>query len=250
MRPPLNTSIVRSRQSTVFVAAILLLCATVVSAGSLDTAPKTRNSVYMDYSTEDVRALSPNSRLEVTVTGEKKSLRAWVTVKQFAGGWSIRVWPIERNVGVLWKPNSSAFALTDNRYANRSYVIIIGARFHMAGRDLGVHRVDVTPLVRRALMERVQRYYRGHFGISKVGGPYSLYVKALRWLGNDRLLIGVFAVTSLPMPSHKLGVARGVKGWKLGYLVNVLRMKIIRPVSTKMMQMEYGINFSQIMKEP
>lgn len=227
-------------------AGCILFCVPKALAVSLNVALKSQRSVYMGYSNHDVRALSPNGKVEVTITGKKDSLGAWVTVKQLPEGGSIRVWPVERNVDVLWKPNSSAFALTDNRYANRSYVLIVGTKFHMSGKCLGVRRFDLTPLVKRALMKRVRMYYRRRFGISNAGEPYSLYVKAVRWVGNERLLIGVFAITSLPL--HKLGAAKGVKAWERGYLVDVSRMTIMRVVSERTMRARYGVHFSRLIQ--
>ncbi|MGH9689539.1 MAG: hypothetical protein ACRD4C_00280 [Candidatus Acidiferrales bacterium] len=123
----------------------------------------------------------------MTVTGPEESYGAWVTVNpsSFPDG-PVQVWPIQRDVDVLWRPDSEAFALTDNRYANRSYVLVCGTNFRMGenGPKLGIPIIDLTPIVEKAFEKRAQGYYAGQ----SVDTPL-FYDKALRWIENDRAVL-------------------------------------------------------------
>lgn len=166
--------------------------------------------------------MAPNGKFKVTVTGQKKSLEGWVTVEGTEG--PIRVWPIERSVYVLWRPDSRAFALTDN-HSNGTYVLVIGTQFHMSGPKLGVRRVNLTPVIRKAFQMCAQRYYgTTDYDID------SLYAKALRWSGNTRLLVVVSSITVGPPRS---GAPRGVKDWDLTFLVDVQHINVLRSLNGK-----------------
>ncbi len=179
---------------------------------------------------------SPDGRLGVTVTGPKESLRAWVTVdpSEFPGG-GIQVWPIEANVDVLWRPDSQAFALTDHRYANLAYVLVFGTHFSMGegGEQLGVPVIDLTLAVRKVFDERAQQYY--------APTDYDLrmfYARALRWIGNDRLLLGVNAKTVGPATAPN----QGIRDWCFGYLIDVPHKAMLRELNKAHMLLEYGID--------
>ena len=215
------------------------------STATLSATPNSVKPAHMDYSTQGTSVVSPDGKTEITVTGEKKSLGAWVTINKPMQGWSIQVWPIERDVDVLWDPDSHVFALTDNRYANESYILIIGTEFHMNGPTLGVQRVDLTPLLRQAFASSARQYYRQHYGTTDFDDSYSFYARALLWTSNEHLLVGVSAITSLALPQHALGAAPGVKGWSLGYLLDVPQRKILTVLNEKAVQKQYGIDLSK-----
>ena len=230
----------------------LILCAVFLVATPIalaDTVYKAYNAikpVYLDYSMQGTNATSPDGKFAITVTGEKASLLAWVTLIEHSQGWSIQVWPIERNVTVLWQPDSHNFVLTDNRYANESYVLIIGTKFHMRGPLLGLRRYDITPMLRQALDSGVKRYYRQHYGTTDFDDSYQFYAKALCWTSNERLLVGVSTVTSLVAPAHVFGKAQGVKGWLMGYIIDVPQRKIVQTLSEKALKEQYGIDLSKL----
>jgi hypothetical protein len=76
------------------LAAVLVAEMPSVSAATLPGPANSIKPVYLDYSTQGARAVSPDGKFEITVTGDKKSLRAWVTINEPEQGWSIQVWPI------------------------------------------------------------------------------------------------------------------------------------------------------------
>lgn len=228
-----------------FLVVALLAGVLAAAASPGRTTVVQAKPVPMDYLTRGVSAVSPNGDLNVTVTGKKEPFQAWVTLNKPAQGWSIQVWPIERNVTVLWNPDGRSFALTDDRYANHSYVLVIGTRFHMNGPKLGVQRVDLTPVLQDAFANRARRYYRKHYGKSDYDGSYSFYAKALRWVSDNDLLVAVSGITSLPLSPRHLGTAAGVKGWAYGYLLDVSHRRILRTLSKKAMRAEYGIDVSK-----
>jgi hypothetical protein len=133
-------------------------------AGPFLFAPGAIHPTYMDAFNARPVVGSPDGKLGITVTGPKESWAAWVTINpsEFPDG-PIQVWPIQASVDVLWRPDSRAFALTDNRYANRSYVLLLGTEFHMGEGDpeLGTPITDLTPIVRKAFEEQAKKYYAG-----------------------------------------------------------------------------------------
>jgi len=168
------------------------------------------------------------------VTGPKKSYEAWVTISPsaFPDG-PVQVWPIQASVDVLWRPDSQAFALTDNRYANTSYVLVCGTEFRMGenGPGLGVPITDLTPIVRKQFEQAARKYYE-----TDNYETLLLYAKVLRWTGNDELLVGVNARTSgsTPFPSR-------LKEWTVAYLVDVLNEKVVGEVDQDQLFSEYKI---------
>jgi len=216
------------------------------TAADLSVSPDSVRAVHFDYSTENVRAVSPNGKFEITVTGEKISLGAWLTIEEPAQGWIVQVWPIERNVGVLWNPSSDTFAITDNRYANESFVLLIGTEFHLSGPKLGVERTDITPLLRQAFSNSARQYYLQQYKTTEYDASYAFYAKALRWTSNERLLVGVSAITSLVMSPNTFGEAPGVKGWILGYLLDMAHGRILETLSKETIREQYGIDLSNM----
>lgn len=204
-------------------------------AGPFLFEPGTIHPTFMDAFDNRPVVKSPDSRLGVTVTGPKKSYEAWVTISPstFPDG-PVQVWPIQASVDVLWKPDSQAFALTDNRYANSSYVLMCGTEFRMGESrpGLGVPVTDLTPIVRKAFEEDARKYYET--------GNYEallLYAKALRWIGDDELLVGVNARTSGPTTFPD----RGLKEWDIAYVVDVPNGKVVREVGKDQLLLEYKI---------
>ena len=114
---------------------------------------------------------SPDGKVGITVNGPKESYAAWVTVSHsaFPDG-QIRVWPIQASVDVLWRPDSQAFAVTDMRNANGSYVLVCGMDFRMEDNEegLGVPITDLTPAIENAFEKLPQVYYAGKDSISPV----------------------------------------------------------------------------------
>src|SRR5208337_3438447 len=106
----------------------------------------TSRPTHMDAFDDRPVVKSPDGKLGVTVTGPKASWDAWVTISPSTlPGGPVQVWPIQRNVDVLWRPDSQAFALTDNRHADLSYVFVCGTEFRMgeSGKGLGVPITDL-----------------------------------------------------------------------------------------------------------
>jgi hypothetical protein len=184
---------------------------------------------------------SPDGKLEVTVTGAKESYRAWVTILPFgSAGVPVEVWPIQRNVAVLWKPDSRAFALTDNRYSNLSYVLVCSdilicrAEFSAADEEPkpGIAMNDLTPLVRKAFEQHVRKYYQ----TDDLDTPL-FYAKVLRWTAGHDLLVGVSARTLGPatFPNH------GQREWDFAYVVDVPNKRVVREVDRNQLRSEYKI---------
>jgi len=190
---------------------------------------------YMDAFDARPVLKSPDGKLGVTVTGPKASYEAWVTVSPstFPDG-PVQVWPIQASVDVLWRPDSQAFALTDNRYSNTSYVLVCGTEFRMgeSGSGLGVPITDLTPTVKKAFERPAQEYYAG-----QNFDAHHFYAKVLRWIGNEQLLVGVSAITSGPAKSRE----EGIKEWDLAYLVDIPNGKVIREVDKAQLFTEYKI---------
>lgn len=190
---------------------------------------------YMDAFDDRPLIKSPDGKLGVTVAGPNKSYEAWVTISPstFPDG-PVQVWPLQASADVLWKPDSRAFALTDNRYANHSYVFVCGTEFRMgeSGEGLGVPITDLTPIVQEAFTEPAKKYY----GTDKYD-TRSFYAKVLRWVGNDDLLVGISAMTSGPATLPN----RGLKEWNFAYLVNVPNGKILREVDKEQLLSEFKI---------
>lgn len=190
---------------------------------------------YMDAFDDRPVAKSPDGKLDITVTGPKDPFQAWVTISPstFPSA-AVRVWPIQASVAVLWEPDSKAFALTDNRYANNSYVLVCGTEFRM-GEDepgLGIPITDLTPVVRKAFEERTEKYYKTDEYETRL-----FYAKVLRWIGNDDLLIGISARTARP-PTFP---DRGINEWDFAYLVDVPDRKVVREVNKVQLLSEYKI---------
>ncbi len=188
---------------------------------------------------------SPSGRAQITVTGPAESLKAWVTLEflgRYARGLEYQVWPIERDVDVLWRPDSRAFALTDNRYANMSYVLVCGTNFRLGerGLGLGIPITDLTPVVRKTFGAPAKRYYGSD--------PYDVdmfYLKALRWVGNDHLLVGLDART-LPANAHGSGRRTPrIREWYLGYLIDVPSKRVVGDLSEAQLLSRYGIRVAK-----
>lgn len=208
-----------------------------LAAGPFLFPPGASRPTYMDAFGARPAVRSPDGKAQVTVTGPPESLKAFVTLEflgRYTRGLAYRVWPIERDVDVLWRPDSQAFALTDNRYANLSYVLVCGTRFGMgeSGAGLGIPITDLTPAVRQAFRAQVQRYYAPRKYETRL-----FYAKALRWTRGDQLLVGVSAmIAGAPALPN-----RGVKEWNLAFLVDVPGKRVVRVLSEARLLSRYGI---------
>jgi hypothetical protein len=204
-------------------------------AGPYLFEPGTIHPTYMDAFDDRPVVKSPDGKLEVTVTGPKQSYRAWVTISRstFPGG-PVKVLSIQASVAVLWRPDSQAFALTENRFANLSYVFVCRMEFRTGetGEGLNVPITDLTPIVEKAFEERARKYYEAdNYDI------LLFYAKVLRWIGNDHLLVGVNARGSGPITFPD----RGLKDWGIAYVVDVPKGKVVREVSKDQLFSEYKI---------
>ena len=204
-------------------------------AGPFQFEPGGIQPTYMDALDARPVAKSPDGKLDITVSGPKNPDEAWVTISPstFPDA-AVQVWPIQASVAVLWRPDSGAFALTDNRYANGSYVLVCGTEFRMGEdeRGLGIPITDLTPIVRKAFEERTGKYYK-----TDEYETLLFYAKVLRWIGNDDLLIGISARTAGP-PTFP---DRGMNEWDFAYLVDVPDRKVVREVNKEQLLSEYKI---------
>jgi hypothetical protein len=71
------------------------------------------------------------------------------------------------------------------------------------------------------------------------------YAKALRWLGNDQLLVGLDAMTS--EASSREGQAPGVRNWYCGYIMSPEKRQVIRQLDGSDLRREFDIDLE---KEP
>ncbi len=203
-------------------------------AGPFYFEPDAVHPTYMDAFVDRPVVKSLDGKFGVTVTGPRESYGAWVTISpsKFPDG-PVQVWPIQASVDVLWRPDSQAFALTDNRYANSSYVLVCGTEFRMGedGPGLGVPITDLTPVVLKPFTEEVQKYYK-----SDNYETLLFYAKVLRWIGNDKLLVGIDARTSGPGPFPDR-----LREWVFAYVVDVENGRVARQVSKDQLRTEYKI---------
>src|SRR5208337_1377679 len=199
----------------------------------------TSRPTHMDAFDDRPVVKSPDGRLGVTVTGPKASWEAWVTISPsaFPGG-PVQVWPMQASVSVLWRRDSQAFALTDNRYADHSFVLVCGAEFRMGedGPGLGVAITDLTPIVGDAFKGHVRKYYETDNYEALLA-----YAMVLRWIGNDNLLVGVNAKTWGPPTFPN----RGINDWYFAYLVDVPNGKVVREVGKDQLLSEYKIKVNE-----
>jgi len=206
-------------------------------AGPFLFEPGTVHPTYLDAF--DTRPLlkSPDGKLGVTVTGPRESYEAWVTISPstFPNG-PVQVWPIQASVDVLWRPDSGAFALTDNRYADHSFALVFGTRFRIGedGPGLGVPITDLTPIVQGAFDEHARKYY-GSQGYDSL----LFYAKVLRWIGSDCLLVGLDARTYNPQVAPP--GTFGNKEWFLAYIIAIPGGRVIRELDEGQLLSEYGI---------
>lgn len=216
-----------------------------LAAGPFLFEPGAIQPRYMDAFDSRPIVKSPDGRLAVTVTGPKESYGAWVTIdpSEFPDG-PVQVWPIQRNVDVLWRPDSRMFALTDNRSANASYLLLFGIHFRMGegegGERLGIPITDLTPPVQEVFEARAQKFY--------APAAYNtdlVYVKALRWVGNGRLLAGLNAKTSLSNPPGQNRQDIRVKDWYVGYVIDVTSKKVVEELSERQLFSQYGIKVTK-----
>ena len=207
--------------------------------GSFAFEPGAIHPTYMDAFGDRPVVKSPDGKLGVTVTGPKESYAAWVTISlaAFPEG-SIQVWPIQASVDVLWRPDSQAFALTDMRNANRSYVLVCGTDFRMEdnGEGLGVPITDLTSAIENAFQKIPQEYYAGQ----SFDTP-QFFAMVLRWTGNEQLLVGVSAQTSGPGTFPD----RGIKEWNVAYLIDVPSRKVLHVVDKERLLSEYRIKVTE-----
>jgi hypothetical protein len=203
-------------------------------AGPFLFEPGTVRPTYMDAFDDRPVVKSPDGKFGITATGPKESYAAWVTVSLSASpDVSIRVWPIQASVAVLWRPNSQAFAVTDH-YSNDSYVLLCGTTFRMENDPggLGVPITDLTPIVRKAFNAQVEKYYESDKVETRL-----FYAIALRWVGSDELLVGISARTVGPATASN----QGQKEWDFAYLVDISDMKVIHEVDKEQLLSEYKI---------
>lgn len=215
-----------------------------LAAGPFLFSPGAAQPTYMDAFDSRPTVESPDGKLAVTVTGPKQSWGAWVTISPsvFPDG-PVQVWPLQASADVLWNPNSHVFALTDNRNANDSYVLVFGTRFQMGenGPGLGVPITDLTPTIWSAFKTRAKEFYATDAYQADL-----FYTKTLLWVADDQLLVGLDAKTSLNnVPAGSTWRDMKIKEWYVGYVVDVSQKKVVRELSESQLLSEYGISVAK-----
>jgi hypothetical protein len=173
--------------------------------------------------------VSPDGKWQLTVWGEKDET-PWLMLesKDAESKYRVQVWPISRNVRVLWAPDSQAFAFTDARFED-SYFLFVD---HLRG-YLGSEVTDLSSTL------------ESHFS-RFVGKRYEIlrwYVKPLVWVQKGVLLVGVDCDTAekiAPPPKYQ-----PVQQWFRGYLVDVEERKVIRDLDDKETKSQYGIDLQK-----
>lgn len=215
-----------------------------LAAGPFLFRPGVIQPTYMDAFDSRPIVKSPDGKLAVTVTGPRRSWGAWITISPsaFPGG-PIQVWPLQASADVLWNPNSDVFALTDNRYANDSFVLVLGTSFQMGNRGpgLGVPTTDLTPTIWSAFKTRAQEFYAKDAYQADI-----FYAKALLWIAGDQLLVGLDARTTLiNVPAGSTRREMKIKEWYLGYVVDVSQKKVVRELSESQLLSQYGVRVAK-----
>lgn len=193
--------------------------------------------VYLSYADRSV-VPSPDGKWDIVVAGPQRSLMAWLSLRLSANPEVVYPkWPLQRGAWVLWRPDSSAFALTDAQFANHYFIDVFSTTFRMRGPVLGSPITSLSSSIEHAFAGLAAKQYSGH----KYDTPV-FYPKAVRWLGHDRLLVILSARTN--ESTAKLGPAPGVKDWHLGFVLDVARARVVSVLSAGDVRLRYGIDLA------
>jgi len=132
---------------------------------------------------------------------------------------------IERYGWVLWRPDSKAFAFTDARYSNHSFVIVSFVDTQTCCRS-----EDLTPVFEK---NEDLLTDANHFVDRSLA-------KAVRWLPDGKLLIVAFVVVST---KYELGAHDTTRG----YILDVDHKTLYRVVDEKGLQSEFGVNPAKVL---
>ncbi len=173
--------------------------------------------------------VSPDGKWELTVWGEKdESPWTMLESREVQPRYRVQVWPINDAVYVLWAPDSHAFAFTDARSADHSFLYVDHIRGYLSSEV-----ADLSSVV------------EAHFS-SSIGGRYEIvkwYTKPLLWAKNDVLLVGINCVTAenvSPPPKYQ-----PVQNWFRAYLLNVQQNRLVGELSDMETKDQYGIDLQK-----
>lgn len=85
---------------------------------------------------------------------------------------------------------------------------------------------------------------RAFYGTTACEAP-RFYSKALRWIGNGVLLVGLNARTWLTSPAITTRQGMRIRNWYLGYIIDVASKKIVRVLSESELRSQYGIGVAK-----
>jgi hypothetical protein len=137
-------------------------------------------------------------------------------------GKSFSILPILRSCVVLWRSDSTAFAIVDQRFANHYFLRIAFLRGEQPT------LVDLTPMIESHI-----RHQLADLELDKS------YLNAFKWTSHNLLLIGVNAVLfkkAIPHPKYA-----PAKEYFRGFIVDVDRSAIRRDLSPDIFRKTYGI---------
>ena len=203
----------------------LLILTAFVAASSLLPSRAQESERPLFSPLDRPRVASPDGEWLVTVWGAKTD--AWLMLEGKDGTPQIQVWPIFASCTILWKPDSTAFAIVDARFSNHQFLLVNFIRGYKSS-----EQVDLSPVLERRLRASVPPDY----DLDKI------YVKPLQWLPGGRLLVGSLGVTykKRNFPGDWPGVSR-----YFGYIVDPDKRQILRGLSKDEVLKEYHINLEE-----
>jgi hypothetical protein len=219
---------------------LLAFALTVLTAFQPSTSKEARDNPVSLVEGSQARAISPDGRWELLVPQPHGRVSPWLILQsREIPGYQEQRWPLQRGgCYVLWRPDSKAFALTDLPYADHYFIRVMSVDFRTEGDVLGAPVIDLSVPLEKAFKELAGR----HYGSNQY--EIDLFLpKALRWIGNDELLVGLQARTNEAW--HGPGSAPRIRDWYLGYIMIPERRQIIRQPDAAAVLREFGIDLEK-----